>query len=90
MRKLLTILLSILCMSMLASCTVPVLYEDTLHKNCQVERQIARARAQNNGISPAIRLHNNFYASDVYHSGQNPQWLNRRVSLRANDLPLNL
>lgn len=90
MRKLLTILLSILCMSMLASCTVPVLYKDTLHKNCQVERQIARARAQNNGISPAIRLHNNFYASDVYHSGQNPQWLNRRVSLRANDLPLNL
>jgi len=91
MRKLLYLLLTaIVCMMSLAACTVPVLYKDTLHRNCKVERQIARARAQNNGISPAIRLHNNFYASDVYHSGLSPQWLNRRVSLRANGLPLNL
>lgn len=91
MRKLLYLLLTaIICMMGLTACTVPVLYKDTLHKNCKVERQIAHARAYNNGISPAIRLHNNFYASDVYHSGLSPQWLNRRISLRANGLPLNL
>src|ERR1043166_270428 len=91
MRKLLYILLTaIVCMAGIAGCTVPVLYKDTLHRNCQVERQIAHARAYNNGRSPAIKLHNNFYAADVYHAGQSPQWLNRRVSLRANNIPLNL
>jgi type IVB pilus formation R64 PilN family outer membrane protein len=92
MRKLLTYsftLCCLFCMGLLAACTVPVLYKDTLHRNCQVERQIHRDKTLNSATRP-VNIQSNFYAGNAYHSGQSPQWLARRISLRANNLPLNL
>jgi type IVB pilus formation R64 PilN family outer membrane protein len=90
MRKLLVKLCTVLSLGILTACTVPVLYKDTLHKNCQVEQQIHQARTENSAFSPEDRVQSHFYTSNVYHSGQSPQWLNRRVSMRTNNLPLYL
>lgn len=73
-----------------SACTTPVMYGDTKQKTAQVQRQLDNARLNNSGNSPATKIRNNFYATDVYHSGENPNWLYNRISMRTNNLPLSL
>jgi type II secretory pathway component GspD/PulD (secretin) len=90
MQKLYYLLLGLISMVIITACTPPPLYSDTNKKICNVATDINKNRAFNSGDSPATKINTNFYSQDVYRSGQSPEWLNRPVTLRANDLPLNL
>jgi hypothetical protein len=60
-------------------------YQQAQNKNTSVASQI-QSDKQNNQV---VKLQNNFYATDVYHSGASPAWLNTSVNIHANKLPLN-
>jgi len=61
-------------------------YQASKDQSACVAGQIKSAK-ENNQV---VKLDNNFYATDVYHSGDTPAWLNTPVNIHANQLPLNL
>lgn len=84
-RVKLSILLLGFCL--LSACAnYPAQYQAAKDKNACVASEIQNAN-QHNQI---IHLQNHFYAADVYHSGEQPSWLNTPVNIHANQLPLNL
>jgi type IVB pilus formation R64 PilN family outer membrane protein len=90
LKQLKYIYLLIISAVLFSACTTPVMYGDTKQKNNQVQQKLQTLRSHNSGNSYGTGIHNNFYAPDVYHSGQNPNWLYNHVSLRANNLPFML
>ena len=61
-------------------------YQASKDQSACVAGEIKSAK-ENNQV---VKLDNNFYATDVYHSGDTPAWLNTPVNIHANQLPLNL
>jgi len=90
LKKLKYVYLMLISAVLFSACTTPVMYGDTKQKTAQVKQQLDNARLNNSGNSAATKIRNNFYAPDVYHSGENPAWLYNRISMHTNNLPLSL
>jgi MSHA biogenesis protein MshL len=84
------LILLILGALILTGCETPITYQqqydDAQKQACNVQRQIAQERLN----SSVVQVHNQFYANDVYHSGDNPLWLASRINLRGNNIPLEM
>jgi type IVB pilus formation R64 PilN family outer membrane protein len=87
MKKWLKLSAMVLGFCVLSACSnYQAQYQDAKDKNACIAGEIKSAK-ENNQV---VKLDNNFYATDVYHSGANPSWLNTPVNIHANQLPLNL